>query len=166
MRRILIVMCFVLIAALLAAAQDGKPQSPPSIGMGELQLFRPADIKWVDAPPSLPKGAKMALLEGDPAKDGPFVFRLKVPEGYRIPPHTHPKVERVTVISGTFHIGMGFEFDESRMQEMPAGSFGFWPAGMEHFAMAKGETQVQLHGIGPWSIRYLNPQDDPRNQKP
>ena len=67
----------------------------------------PDQVKWKDGPPSLPKGAQMAVLEGDPGKEGPFVFRVKVSDGYRVPPHTHPKTERVTVISGTFNIGMG-----------------------------------------------------------
>jgi hypothetical protein len=72
-----------------------------------ITLNPPDKLEWKDGPPSLPKGAKIAVLEGDPGKDGPFVFRVKVPDGYRIPPHTHPKMERVTVISGQFNIGMG-----------------------------------------------------------
>ena len=79
---------------------------------GKFETFPPADVKWQDGPASLPKGAKIAVLEGDPTKEGPFVFRVKVPDGYRIPPHTHPKTERVTVISGTFNIGMGDKCDE------------------------------------------------------
>ena len=108
-------------------------------------------------------GAAIAILEGDPAKEGPFVFRVKVPDGYRIPPHTHPKTERVTVIAGTFNIGMGDAFDAKKTQAMPAGTYGHWPAGMHHFVWAKGETVIQFHGDGPWTINYLNPADDPRN---
>ena len=66
------------------------------------------------------------------------------------------------MISGTFNFGMGDKFDQSTTKAMPAGTFGYWPAGMKHFAWAKGETIVQLHGIGPWTIEYLNPADDPR----
>lgn len=123
------------------------------------------DIKWQPGPPSLPKGAQFAVLEGDPSKEGPFVFRVKVPDGYRIPPHTHPKTERVTVISGTFNIGMGVKFEQSATKAMPAGTYGFWEAGMKHFVWAKGETIIQFHGMGPWTIQYLDPKDDPRNQK-
>ena len=130
-----------------------------------ISLNRPAELKWQDGPPSLPKGAKIAVLEGDPAKEGPFVFRVKVPDGYRIPPHTHPKTERVTVISGQFNIGMGDKFDEQALKPMPAGTYGFWEAGMQHFVQIKGETVVQFHGLGPWSIQYVNPADDPRNAK-
>ena len=110
-------------------------------------------------------GVDLAVLEGDPAKDGPFVFRVKIPDGYRVPPHTHPKTERVTVISGTFNIGMGDKFDEKAGKEMPAGSYGQWPAGMKHFAWVKGETVIQIHGTGPWGIQYVNPDDDPRKKK-
>jgi len=131
----------------------------------DIELFPSAEIKWKDGPPSLPKGAKIAVLEGDPGKTGPFVFRVKVPDGYRIPPHTHPQTERVTVISGTFNIGMGDTFDQKKTKAMPAGTFGHWAANMKHFVWVKGETVVQFHGNGPWTIEYLNPQDDPRKQK-
>jgi len=130
-----------------------------------IELFPVAEIKWQDGPPSLPKGAKIAVLEGDPGKEGPFVFRVKVPDGYRIPVHTHPKTERVTVISGTFNIGMGDKFDMTETKPMPAGTYGHWEAGMKHFVWIKGETVVQFHGMGPWTIQYVNPVDDPRNQK-
>jgi quercetin dioxygenase-like cupin family protein len=82
-----------------------------------------------------------------------------------VPPHTHPKTERVTVISGTFNIGMGDQFDEKATKRMSAGTYGYWRAGMKHFVWAKGETVLQFHGMGPWSIQYVNPDDDPRKKK-
>jgi anti-sigma factor ChrR (cupin superfamily) len=88
----------------------------------KVMVYAPSEIKWQDGPASIPPGAKLALLEGNPAKEGPFVMRLKLPDGYRIPPHTHPKAERLTVISGTFNIGMGEKFDEKAFQAMPAGN--------------------------------------------
>ncbi len=121
-------------------------------------------IEWKPGPPSLPRGAQIAVLEGDPSKEGPFVFRVKVPDGYRIPVHTHPKSERITVITGTFNIGMGDKFDPNATKPMPTGTYGFWKAGMKHFVWIKGETIVQFHGDGPWKIEYVNPADDPRNQ--
>jgi quercetin dioxygenase-like cupin family protein len=128
------------------------------------RLF-PADaVQWRQGPPSLPKGAMIAVLEGDPAKEGPFVLRVKMPDGYAIPPHTHPKVERITVVSGTFNVGMGDKVDRTKGQAMSAGTYGYWPAGMKHFVWAKGETVLQFHGSGPWTIEYVNPADDPRNQ--
>ena len=133
--------------------------------MDEVSLFRSSDLKWQNGPTCLPSGAMISLLEGDPTKEGPFVFRLKLPDGYRIPPHTHPKTERITVISGTFNIGMGDKFDETMGKTMPAGTYGHWPAGMKHFVWAKGETVLQFHGSGPWSIIYVNASDDPRNPK-
>ncbi|HKI37684.1 MAG TPA: cupin domain-containing protein [Gemmataceae bacterium] len=143
----------------------GDPPSAAKMGRDELELFPADKIKWEEGPPSLPKGAMIAVLEGDPTKEGPFVFRVKLPDRYRVPPHTHPKTERVTVISGTFHIGMGDKFDEKAAKTMPAGTYGHWAAGMKHFVWAKGETVLQFHGTGPWSIQYVNPEDDPRNQK-
>ncbi len=132
---------------------------------GAFEVFPVTEIKWNAGPASLPKGAQIAVLEGDPTKEGPFVFRVKVPDGYRIPAHTHPKTERVTVISGTFNIGMGDKFDEKKTKPMPAGTYGYWETGMKRFVWIKGETVVQFHGMGPWSIEYVNPADDPRNEK-
>src|SRR5438094_6656330 len=103
----------------------------------DVAIYTPKEIKWVNAPPSLPAGAKVAVLEGDPGKEGPFVMRARMPDGYKVPPHTHPKPERVTVLSGTFYIGMGEKFDAEKGTEMPAGAFGTWPAGMKHCAWVK-----------------------------
>ena len=131
----------------------------------EMELYPADKINWKKGPPSLPAGAEVAVLEGDPAKEGPFTMRLKLPAGYRIPPHTHPKVERVTIIAGKFRLGMGETFKAEDTKVLPAGSFGYWPAGMKHFAWAEGETIVQLHGTGPWDIVYVDPADDPRAKK-
>src|SRR5688572_7863997 len=109
-QRYLIVLALALGSVAIAAQNH---QKSPSKGEGEsmkVSLHPLADTKWIDGPASLPKGAKMAVLEGDPAKEGPFVFRVKIPDGYRVPPHTHPKVERITVIQGTLNIGMGEKF--------------------------------------------------------
>jgi len=143
----------------LARWATGQPHGIKSEGPS---IFTPSEIVWKDGPASLPPGTKMAVLEGDPAKEGPFTMRLRAPDGYRIPPHTHPKTERLTVISGTFRLGMGEKFAPDHLIDMPAGCYGFWPAGMTHFVQVRGETVVQLHGIGPWQIVYVNPSDDPR----
>lgn len=129
----------------------------------KVELFPLANLPWKPAPPSLPKGAMIAVLEGDPTKEGPFVFRVKAPDGYAIPPHTHPKMERITVLAGTFNVGMGDKVDRSKARPMPAGTYGYWPAGMKHFVWTTGETVLQFHGMGPWTIQYVNPADDPRN---
>jgi quercetin dioxygenase-like cupin family protein len=147
----------ILSLALVSAA-------PPHAGKGHA-VVTPDDIMWVDGPASLQKGAKMVILEGDPGKDGPFVMRVKLPDGFRIMPHTHPKDERVTVISGTLYLGMGATFDAKAAKEMPAGSYGRTGAGMKHFGWVKGETVLQVHGAGPWGITYVNPADDPGVKK-
>jgi quercetin dioxygenase-like cupin family protein len=128
-------------------------------------IYLPSQMKWADGPASLPAGARIVLLEGDPTKEGPVTLRLLLPDGYKVAPHMHPQIEHVTVLSGTFYLGMGDKFDQTAGHEMPAGTFGFWPAGMKHFAWTKGETIIQLHGVGPWAINYVNPADDPRNAK-
>lgn len=139
----------------------GADPPPPSTQSVETGLYASAELPWKDAA-ALSPGAKIAVLEGDPSKDGPFLMRIRLPDGFHIPPHTHPKTERVTVLSGTFQIAMGEQLERSAARALPAGSYGFWPAGMKHAAWAEGETIVQVHGIGPWVINYVNPADDPR----
>ena len=131
----------------------------------DIALFPVSKIKWREGPPSLPKGAMISVLEGDPTKEGPFVFRVKIPDGYRVPPHTHPKTERVTVISGTFNIGMGDKLDESSGTPLTTGGFGLMPAGENHFAYTKTGAEIHLYAQGPIEFKYVNPADDPRNQK-
>jgi rhodanese-related sulfurtransferase len=154
--------CFAVLL-LFSLISTSRAAEPSHDAMKGASLYPTDKIVWKSGPPSLPPGASIAVLEGDPTKEGPFVFRVKAPDGYRIPPHTHPKTERVTVIAGTFNIGMGDTFDASKTQAMPTGTYGNWPAGMKHFVWVKGETIVQFHGDGPWTINYLNPADDPRN---
>src|SRR5258708_1541748 len=144
----------VMQAATLRAQGDKK----------EPALHVPDALKWRDGPKSLPPGAKIAILEGDASKSGPFVFRLKVPDGYKIPPHMHSNAERVTIISGKFFLGMGEKFSANHATELPTGTFGMWPAGMKHFVWVEGETVVQFHGEGPWTIVYHNLDDDPRRK--
>ncbi|HEV8291180.1 MAG TPA: cupin domain-containing protein [Tepidisphaeraceae bacterium] len=129
------------------------------------QIIRPDQIQWKDAPPSLPPGAKAAVLEGDPSKEGYFAMRVMLPDGYRIPPHWHPGVERLTVISGTFHLGHGEKFDRDATQALPAGTYSYMQPGMRHFAWAEGATILQISTVGPWGITYVNPSDDPRQKK-
>jgi len=131
----------------------------------EMGFYPPTSIEWKPGPAAIPPGAKMAVLEGDPTKEGPFVVRFQFPEGYHIAPHTHPKTERVTVISGTLLLAMGDNLDRSAAKPLNTGTYGFWPAGMKHAAWSEGLTIIQLHGIGPWQINYVNPADDPRNAK-
>jgi quercetin dioxygenase-like cupin family protein len=125
-------------------------------------MVMPADLKWADVP-SLPKGAKIAMIEGPLSEAVPFTVRLKFPANYRIPPHWHPAVERVTVLSGTFHLGMGDTFEAKAAHALVTGATAIMQPGIHHYAWTDRETVVQLHGTGPWGITYLNPNDDPRN---
>jgi quercetin dioxygenase-like cupin family protein len=155
MRTFILAAC---IAALAIAQDDAKAKR-------EHIILTTDDVKWVDAPPSIPPGAQAAVLDGDPKKEGFFVMRLKLPAGYKIAPHWHPGDERVTVLSGTFKIGLGDTFDESKMKSLPAGGYFSFPPKSTHFATASEETVIQLSTIGPWSLTYVNPADDPRNKK-
>jgi quercetin dioxygenase-like cupin family protein len=127
-----------------------------------MSMVTPAQIKWGDAPPAFPKGAKLAVLYGDPGKVGElFIVRLKMPAGYKLPAHWHPTDENITVIGGTFLMGMGDKLDAAKAHAYPPGSFLVTPAKNNHFAIAKGETIVEVAAIGPFAITYVNPDDDP-----
>ncbi|UEM19791.1 cupin domain-containing protein [Skermanella mucosa] len=127
-------------------------------------IVTPQEVPWTAAPPILPQGAEAALLYGDPSQEGPFVLRLKLPDKYHIPPHTHPKPELVTVLSGTFKLGMGEVADEAKAQSLTAGTFFGLEPGTRHFIYADEETVIEISTVGPWSLTYLNPEDDPRQQ--
>ncbi len=143
-------------------AANALAQTPA--GGDHVTIARPDKIAWGPAPAVLPPGAQFAVLEGDPGQPGPFTMRLRVPDGYRIPPHYHPVVEHVTVVEGTFQVGLGERFDPAALTDLPAGTFAALAPGMRHFARAKGPTVIQLHGTGPWRLTYVNPADDPRGQ--
>ncbi len=127
-------------------------------------MHMPTDLIWADGPASLPVGIKVAVLEGDMTKPGSFTVRVKFPANYKILPHFHPAAEHITVLSGSFNMGLGEVFDESKATQIPSGGFAVMETGTRHFAFTKEETEIQLHGIGPWGITYVNPKDDPRNK--
>src|ERR1041385_2533025 len=163
MKQIITSLCGILAAAAVVFAAE---QSTSTSSATEHRAVKPSDIKWGYAAPGLPAGAKMAVLTGDPGQPGPFTVRLKAPAGYKVMPHTHPTAERLTVISGSFKIGMGEKFDEASMQEMGPGGHGVMPANMAHYAKGAGkESIVQIDSEGPFQINYVNPTDDPRNAK-
>lgn len=144
-----IVLCLCAVALL---AQSHSPQN----------AFSPDQVQYGPPPPFVAPGATLAVIEGNPmASSGDYTIRLKMPDGYRIAPHWHPKRENVTVISGNFKVGMGDKFDESKMMTFPAGSFAFLDPEMHHYAMAAGEVVVQVHGMSPLQFNYVNPADGP-----
>lgn len=124
----------------------------------------PQEMKWADLP-SLPPGAKISVLEGPMSEAVPFTARLKLPANYRIPAHWHPATERVTVLSGTFYMGMGEALDTSKGLAVPAGGFAVMQPKTPHFAYTTTEpVELQLHSTGPWGVTYINPADDPRKK--
>jgi quercetin dioxygenase-like cupin family protein len=142
----------LLSCAAVAAMSMSAPAWPMHTGDG---------LQWGAAPPVLPKGAKLAVLQGDPTKPGPFVMRLSMPAGYKIAPHSHTQTENATVISGTFMVGMGDKYDAKAMKPMKAGAFGSIPGKTNHYAMAKTHAVVQIHGEGPFDMTYANAADNP-----
>jgi quercetin dioxygenase-like cupin family protein len=126
------------------------------------EFFTSKDIKW-GATPSLP-GAKFAVLQGPMSEAKQFVARIQFPDGYRIPPHFHSGIEHVTVISGTFAMGHGEKFDQGKLTPLKAGDVAIMQPKTPHYAMTTGATEVQIHGVGPWTLTYVNPKDDPRNK--
>jgi len=126
-------------------------------------IVEPNDLQWVDVP-SLPPGAKMAIIEGPLEKEGPFIARFTFPGDFKIPAHWHPNIEHITVLSGSFNLGVGDKLDPAKTHTIPAGGVGIMPAKTNHFAWTKEETVLQLHGVGPWGVTYVDPADDPRKK--
>ena len=126
------------------------------------RMLNDADLKWAPAV-GLPPGTEMAVLSGDLAAAGPFAFRARMPAGLKVAPHWHPADENLTVLSGSLWMGMGEAMDEKAAHELKAGGFALMPQGVRHFAFTRTATVIQVHGIGPWGITYVNPADDPRN---
>jgi hypothetical protein len=144
--------CMLLIATAAVGADAGAKAT----------FLDPSQVKYGDAPPVLPKGAQVAVLQGDPFKPGPFVMRLKVPANYKIAPHWHSKDENLTVVSGTFYLAEGDKADAKHAHAMKVGAFHYLPAQTRHYAYSTGgPAVVQVHGEGPFDITYVNPADDP-----
>lgn len=165
------VLASVLVLA-FAARMHGQASKPsPSAKHASARssshiMMAAGELKWGPGPDSLPAGAQLAVVEGDPSKAGvPFVVQAKFSNGYTVPPHWHPTAEHVTVLSGTLQMAMGKTMDDAGFKDMEAGSYANLPAKQPHMARAKGDTLIQIHGMGPFAITYVNPQDDPRKAK-
>lgn len=152
---------FALGATLLATgvglAQHGSGM------MAEHKVMQASDLKWMDGPPALPKGATMAVVFGDPSKEGLFTLRAKLPAGYTVPPHWHPGDEHVTVLEGSLGVGGGTMADKAKATFMTTGGYAHMPKNVRHFAMAgENGATIQVTGMGPFEVIYVNPADDPR----
>lgn len=147
----------ILAAPLLGiAAASASAQAPAAHARAEPTL------DWKQAPPVFPAGAQMVVLQGDPGGTALFTVRLRFPNGYKLPPHTHPTDEQVTVISGDFAVGMGRTFEPHGMLKLRVGGFVVAPANEPHYAMARGITVVQIHAMGPFALTYVDPADAPQ----
>lgn len=151
----------IALSVAVAVASLGMPASWADSAHHIMVL--PSDLKWADVP-SLPPGAKIAVIEGPMNEAVPFTVRIKLPADYKIPAHSHPAIEHVTVISGTFNMGTGDKLDPSKTKALSAGSVAIMQPKTNHFAWTKVETIIQIHGVGPWAVNYVNPADDPRKK--
>ena len=152
MRRIaLVAACSALVMPVCAIAQDHHA------------TVQPDALKW-STPAVYAPGAQIAVVRGDPSKEGMYVVRLKVPAGFKIQAHNHPNDENVTVLSGSFNIGTGDKLDDKKGMAVKAGGYSFVAKGMNHYAWFTEETVLQLHGMGPQGVTYVNPADDPRKK--
>ncbi len=156
-----------------AAPKQAGPATPKQAGPATTKqaaatakhvMLSPDDLKWGEAPPALPSGAQLAVLDGDPGAAGLFTVRLKIPDGYKVPPHSHPTDEHLSVMSGTLKAGLGAKWDDASMHALTAGSYAKMPRLTNHFVVAQGETVVQITAMGPFAVTYVNPKDDPRKK--
>lgn len=146
--------CVALIGIAVFAVAVFSQEKKESADAHKIVHF--GDLKWTP----IIKGCDLAPVAGDPAAEGPpFVLRLRCADGAKIPAHWHPTDENVTVLKGTFLVGMGETFDEAKMQTMNVGNFVSMPKEVRHFAMSKGETIVQVHGAGPFKVNWVNPSE-------
>ncbi len=155
----------VALSATLALCALGSPAVWAQSGhmASAHTMATPDEFKWVDVP-SLPPGAKLAVIEGPLNEAVPLTFRLRLPANYQIPAHSHTAIEHVTVLSGTFNMGAGDKLDQAKTKALTAGSIAIMQPKTNHFAWTREETVVQVHGVGPWTITYVDPAEDPRKK--
>jgi len=157
MTRKMLLCSFVLLGVAVLGfglAADAQP-------MSHHLVVQHGQLTWGPAPPVFAAGAELAVVQGDPGGDGFYVVRLRVPDGYKIMPHWHPAAENVTVISGTMHVAAGDKFDTTKGDAIAAGGYVSLPSLMHHYAWSEGPTEIQVHGVAPFALIYLDPKDDP-----
>ena len=148
-QKLVLALGLLLAGTAIASAQDMRPP------------INADDVKWGPVPPNIAAGAQLAVISGDPSKEGPFVMRLKMPAGYKVPAHYHPQYENVTILTGEFHVGMSDKLDTDKGMLLRPGGYVEAPAKMHHYAWVTSDTIVQLAGPGPFGIIYVDPADDP-----
>jgi len=153
----------VLVAIMLAVSGLVTPVTGADTHATHV-IVAPAELQWADVP-SLPPGARVAVIEGPLTEAVPFIARFKFPaDYYKIPAHWHPGIEHVTVLSGALNMGVGDTLDPEKSKVLSAGSVSIMQPNTNHFAWTKEETVVQVHGVGPWGVTFVNPADDPRKK--
>lgn len=156
------ILFLALLPCALAAAPPQSADAPASTHV----MIKAAATQWGEAPPAFERGAQAAVVAGDPAQAGGlFVIRLKTPAGFRIARHWHPSDEHVTVIEGDLTLDMG-EGAQKHSATFGPGDYVLLPAQMQHAASTSGGMVVQVHGVGPFEINYVDPKDDPRKRMP
>lgn len=140
--------------ALLAACAAKPPVVPPVAASQTIQLA-PDDIVYKPAPPTMPAGVQLAVLEGDHKTTGLFSVRMKVPAGFTLAPHTHPADERVTIIEGAVSVGFGDTVDRAKLRSFAMGSYYLNPAGVAHYVLSDTGATLQITGMGPWKVDFL-----------
>ena len=148
-QKLVLALGLLLAGTAIAFAQDMRPP------------INSDDVKWGPVPPNIAADAQLAVISGDPSKEGLFVIRLKMPAGYKVPAHYHPQYENVTVLTGEFHVGMGDKLDTDKGMLLRPGGYVEAPAKMHHYAWVTSDTIVQIAGPGPFGIIYVDPADDP-----
>jgi hypothetical protein len=156
--------CIASSIALACGIFVGLVSQSPAQHRSDHVMLAPSELTWTDLP-SLP-GVKIAVIEGPLNEAVPIMFRLKFPANYKVAPHWHPGIEHVTVISGTLNMGIGDVFDQSKTRALTPGSVAIMQPKTHHFVWTSEETIGQVHSIGPWSVTYVNPADDPGTSKP
>ena len=159
-KRVFCWIALMLGSALVAIAEEPAKAAPAAAAMAHIHLA-PSDLAWMPAPPIVRPGAKMAVLMGDPGKEGFFAIRFSLPANYLISPHWHPTSESFTVLQGRLFLGDGDTVDKTRAKPVPTHGFASLPATHHHYAYTEEETVIDLYAYGPFQLYYVNPADDP-----
>ena len=149
---------FVLLVACFAASPSVATAADPPAHVS----INAKEIRWVLGPPSLPAGARIAVLSGDPQSAAPFVMRIKTPAGYKWPSHWHSTAQTVTVLSGALYVGYGDRWDSRTTEVLSPGGFSLLPAHTHRYVYTKSATIFEVQGQGPFDVNYVNPDDDPQ----
>jgi quercetin dioxygenase-like cupin family protein len=152
--RKLILLAFPAVLAAQSSVTGAARQATSS----GVHILQPSAMQWKTVP-GYPPGYRRAMLEGETDQPVPITYRVRLPDGFRFAPHIHPWDEHVTVLEGKWHLGIGKTFDLAKMTTLEAGSFVIIPAGVPHFVLAEGQTIIQVHGLGPLGMKFVQSEE-------